>query len=401
MLFKYKAIDASGDKKDGEIDALNKEVAINSLQRRGLVLSSIESAEEVGLFKMNITFFERVKNKDLVILSRQISTLFESQVSALRIFRLLGEETENPLLKRKMAVITKDLQAGNSIAKALSKHPEIFSPFYVNMVRSGEESGKLDKTFIYLADYLERIYEITSKAKNALVYPAFVVGVFIVVMLLIFVFVIPQISQVFTESGQELPLYTRVVMAISTFIIDYWFILIAAVMTLSFFLWRYSNTKEGEYLFSKLRLNTPFIGKLYQKLYLSRIADSFSTMLGSGIPIVRTIELTAEVVGNKIYENLLTDAWEAVRAGSPVSQALSKTEYIPGIMIQMIKVGEETGELSSILSTLAKFYQREVNNSVDTLVGLIEPIMIVVLGVSVGLLLASVLVPIYDLASAI
>ena len=401
MLFKYKAIDASGDKKDGEIDAMNKEVAISSLQRRGLVLSSIESAEEVGLFKMNITFFERVKNKDLVILSRQISTLFESQVSALRIFRLLGEETENPLLKRKMAVITKDLQAGNSIAKALSKHPEIFSPFYVNMVRSGEESGKLDKTFIYLADYLERIYEITSKAKNALVYPAFVVGVFIVVMLLIFVFVIPQISQVFTESGQELPLYTRVVMAISTFIIDYWFILIAAVMTLSFFLWRYSNTKEGEYLFSKLRLNTPFIGKLYQKLYLSRIADSFSTMLGSGIPIVRTIELTAEVVGNKIYENLLTDAWEAVRAGSPVSQALSKTEYIPGIMIQMIKVGEETGELSSILNTLAKFYQREVNNSVDTLVGLIEPIMIVVLGLSVGLLLASVLVPIYDLASAI
>ncbi|MCH8889319.1 type II secretion system F family protein [Patescibacteria group bacterium] len=401
MLFKYKAIDASGDKKDGEIDAMNKEVAISSLQRRGLVLSSIESAEEVGLLKMNITFFERVKNKDLVILSRQISTLFESQVSALRIFRLLGEETENPLLKRKMAVITKDLQAGNSIAKALSKHPEIFSPFYVNMVRSGEESGKLDKTFIYLADYLERIYEITSKAKNALVYPAFVVGVFIVVMLLIFVFVIPQISQVFTESGQELPLYTRVVMAISTFIIDYWFILIAAVMTLSFFLWRYSNTKEGEYLFSKLRLNTPFIGKLYQKLYLSRIADSFSTMLGSGIPIVRTIELTAEVVGNKIYENLLTDAWEAVRAGSPVSQALSKTEYIPGIMIQMIKVGEETGELSSILNTLAKFYQREVNNSVDTLVGLIEPIMIVVLGLSVGLLLASVLVPIYDLASAI
>ena len=401
MLFKYKAIDASGDKKDGEIDAMNKEVAISSLQRRGLVLSSIESAEKVGLLKMNITFFERVKNKDLVILSRQISTLFESQVSALRIFRLLGEETENPLLKRKMAVITKDLQAGNSIAKALSKHPEIFSPFYVNMVRSGEESGKLDKTFIYLADYLERIYEITSKAKNALVYPAFVVGVFIVVMLLIFVFVIPQISQVFTESGQELPLYTRVVMAISTFIIDYWFILIAAVMTLSFFLWRYSNTKEGEYLFSKLRLNTPFIGKLYQKLYLSRIADSFSTMLGSGIPIVRTIELTAEVVGNKIYENLLTDAWEAVRAGSPVSQALSKTEYIPGIMIQMIKVGEETGELSSILNTLAKFYQREVNNSVDTLVGLIEPIMIVVLGLSVGLLLASVLVPIYDLASAI
>ncbi|MCH8050208.1 type II secretion system F family protein [Patescibacteria group bacterium] len=401
MLFKYKAIDASGDKKDGEIDAMNKEVAISSLQRRGLVLSSIESAEEVGLLKMNITFFERVKNKDLVILSRQISTLFESQVSALRIFRLLGEETENPLLKRKMAVITKDLQAGNSIAKALSKHPEIFSPFYVNMVRSGEESGKLDKTFIYLADYLERIYEITSKAKNALVYPAFVVGVFIVVMLLIFVFVIPQISQVFTESGQELPLYTRVVMAISTFIIDYWFILIAALMTLYFFVWRYSNTKEGEYLFSKLRLSAPFIGKLYQKLYLSRIADSFSTMLGSGIPIVRTIELTAEVVGNKIYENLLTDAWEAVRAGSPVSQALSKTEYIPGIMIQMIKVGEETGELSSILSTLAKFYQREVNNSVDTLVGLIEPIMIVVLGLSVGLLLASVLVPIYDLASAI
>ncbi len=401
MLFKYKAIDASGNKKEGEIDAINEEVAINSLHRRGLFLYSITSAEKKSLLQTNITFFERVKNKEIIILSRQIATLFESQVSALRIFRLLGAETPNPLLKRKMAAITDDLQAGNSIAKALSKHPDVFSSFYINMVRAGEESGKLDRTFVYLADYLDRTYEVTSKARNALVYPAFVVGVFIVVMLLIFLFVIPQISQVLIESGQDVPIYTKVIIAMSSFVVNYWFLLIAAMLVTFFFLWRYSQTKEGEYMFSKLRLSTPFIGELYQKLYLSRIADTFSTMLGSGIPMVRTIELSSAVVNNKIYEDLLLEAGEAVRAGSPVSQALSKTEYIPGIMIQMMKVGEETGELGAILGTLAKFYRREVNNAVDTLVGLIEPIMIVVLGLSVGILLASVLVPIYDLAGAI
>lgn len=399
MLFHYKGIDTKGTEKEGNIDAINQEIAISSLQRRGLVISSIEEAEKKSLF--SVTLFETVSNKDVVILSRQIATLFEAQVSALRVFRLLGGESANPLLGRKLMEVSDDLQSGSSISSALSRHPKIFSSFYVNMVRSGEESGKLDETFLYLADYLDRMYEVTSKARNALIYPAFVIGVFITVMVLILTLVIPNISAIILESGQDIPVYTKIVISFSNFFLLYGVFLIILIIIGGFFLWRWSHTKTGELSVARTKLSVPFIGTLYTKLYLSRIADNLSTLLSSGVTMVRALEITGQVVGNKVYENILTDTVELVKGGGSVSDAFSKHEEMPGIMVQMVKVGEETGEVGSILKTLSKFYQREVTNAVDTLIGLIEPVMIILLGLGVGTLLASVLVPIYNLSSAI
>jgi type IV pilus assembly protein PilC len=401
MLFNYQSIDQTGAPKNGSIDAVNVDVAIASLQRRGLVITSIdEDGAKKGLLSMNIAWFERVSNKDIVILSRQLATLFEAQVSALRVFRLLGAETSNKVLGAKLLTIADDLQAGSSISGALAKHPKVFSEFYINMVKAGEESGKLNETFGYLADYLDRTYELVSKAKGALIYPAFVIMTFITVMILMFTMVIPKISGMLTDSGQEIPFYTKIVIGISNFFVSYGFILLAIVIIGGFFVFRYIRTPSGKEVFDKLKLSIPYISNLFRKLYWSRLADNMNTMLVSGIPMIRALELTSSVINNTIYQGIISNAVESVKAGKAVSEALSGNDEIPGIMIQMIKVGEETGELGAILKTLARFYAREVTTAVDALVDLIEPMMIVLLGAGVAILLASVLIPIYNVASA-
>ncbi len=401
MLFNYHALDKDGHAREGTIEALTMDVAVGTLQRRELIVSSIEPAQPKSILSIKFDMLNRISNKDVVILSRQIATLFEAQVSALRIFRLLAAEVENKNLSNVMTQIADDLQGGSPISKALSRHPKVFTGFYVNMVRAGEESGKLSETFGYLADYLDRTYAVVSKAQNALIYPAFVIGVFFVVMGLMLTLVIPKISVILLESGQDIPIYTKVVIAISDLLVHYGIFVLIALAIAAFLGWRAIQTPEGKLIFDSFQLDVPYLGTLYQKLYLSRIADNFATMLVSGVPVVEAVEITSSVVGSATYEAVLKEVGEDVRGGASISDALSKHEEIPGIMTAMVRVGEETGELGSILQTLAKFYQREVTTAVDTLVDLIEPLMIVLLGLGVGTLLASVLIPIYNVAGSI
>ncbi|MDB5265554.1 MAG: Type secretion system domain, type pilus assembly protein PilC [Parcubacteria group bacterium] len=401
MLFAYRALDADGHERSGSVEALSQDVAVATLQRRNLIVSSIEPLVANKGLTANLDLFKHVSNKEIVILSRQIATLFEAQVSALRIFRLLASEVDNKYLGEIMGQVADDLQGGSPISKALARHPKVFTPFYVNMVRSGEESGKLSETFGYLADYLDRTYEVMSKAQNALIYPAFVIGVFFVVMALMMTVVIPKISVILLDSGEAIPMYTQVVIWISQFLVKFGFLIIIAMIVGAFVAYRMMQTEQGKLFFDSFKLDIPYVGDLYSKLYLSRIADNFATMLVSGVPPVEAVEITASVVGSKTFEDLLREAAEEVKGGVPISDALGKHPEIPGIMVAMIRVGEETGELGNILNTLGKFYRREVSNSVDTLVGLIEPLMIVFLGLGVGTLLASVMIPIYNLAGAI
>lgn len=400
MQFNYKAITATGEKKEGVVEAVNKDLAISALQRRGLVVASIKPADEAKSF-LEIRLLESVPMKDIVMLSRQISTLFEAQVSALKAFSLLGGNTENKLLQKTLNQIVDDIQAGFSISGALAKHPKVFSEFYVNMVKAGEESGKLVQTFSYLADYLDRQYELTSKTRNALIYPAFVIFVFITVMILMFVIVIPKLSQIIIDSGQQIPVYTKVVIGISNFFVNYGLFILIALIAFGGYVWWYSQSDKGKKYLDQVKLSIPFAGNLFTKLYLSRIADNMETMLTSGIPIVRSIEITAAVVGNRVYRDIMLLSADKVKAGSSLADSVDRHIEIPSIMVQMIKVGEETGSVGMVLKTLGKFYKREVDDAVDTLVDLIEPFMIVLLGVGVGILLTSVLVPIYNIASGI
>ncbi len=400
MLYSYKALTQTGETKVGNIEAIGLDNAIGVLQKQGLIIIEINAPEEDKSMGQMLPFLSHVSNKDVVILSRQLATLFQAQVSALRIFRLLGEQAENSVLQRHLLEIADDIQGGSSISKALAKHPDTFTDFYVNMVKAGEESGKLDETFNYLADYLDRTYEVVSKARSALIYPAFVVLTFVGVMVLMLTVIIPKISVMLTESGQDIPIYTKIVLGISGFFVHYGVFVAIAVIIGLFILWRYSLDKQGKYNLDSIRLQIPYIGNLYRKLYLSRIADNLNTMIVSGIPILRALEITSSVVDSEVYKRILDQTLAEVKGGSSLSNSFSAhTVYIPSIMVQMIKVGEESGELGSILSTLAKFYQREVTTAVDTLVSLIEPVMIVALGAGVGILLAAVLMPIYNIAA--
>jgi type IV pilus assembly protein PilC len=402
MDFKYEALDSAGKPTSGTIAASSQDGAIAALQRKGLTLTSISGSSEKSLLEQmqSVTIFGGVSSRDLVLLSRQIATLFEAQVSALRVFRLLSEQAEKPFLREVLTTVSDDLQGGSAISKALERHPKVFSDFYVNMVKSGEESGKLDQTFLYLADYIDRSYELGSKAKNALVYPAFILVTFFGVMGLMLTLVIPKIGAILTDSGQKLPIYTSIILGLSNFLVDFGIYLLIALIIGGYVMFRYIQTPAGSIAWSHFKFSIPYVGALYRKLYLARIADNMNVMLTSGISAVRSLEITANVVEDDVYEGVLRESILGVKSGSPLSQMLSQyPEEIPLIFVQMLQIGEETGEMGNILDRLAKFYNREVNAAVDTLVSLIEPVLIVALALGVGFLLAAVLLPIYNSAS--
>lgn len=385
---------------EGAVDAVTKKSAINALQKRGLIVSEVKEEGESSWYNQikKSSFFSRVSHRDLVILSRQISTLFEAQTSSLRVFRLLAEETENEILKVTLHRIADDIQEGNSLSATFAKYPKVFSPFYVNMIRAGEESGRLNETFKYMADYLDRTHEIISKAKHAMVYPAFVIVVFIAVMILIFTMVIPQIADILIESGQEVPVYTQVVIVVSGFLVKYGVFLVALVIAAFAVLTWWIRTPKGKLVFDSFKLSIPAIGTLYKKLYLARISDTLTTLISSGVSMTHALQVSADVVDNDVYKAVLEESVRDVKDGTAVSEAFSKHEEIPNMMVQMLKVSEEGGAVGSVLSTLATFYQKEVTAAVDTLMSLIEPILMILLGLMVGFLLASVLIPIYNVA---
>ncbi len=401
MLFKYKATTKDGQERVGNIDAISIDVAIASLQKRDLIIISIDLAEAGGLWAQLSTGFESVKNRDVVILSRQLATLFEAKVSVLDTFKLLSSETENSVLRKKLSEITDDIQSGVPISGAMAKHPKVFSSFYVSLIRSGEESGKLSESFNYLADYLERQYAIVSKVKGALIYPAFVIASFGVVMVLMLVLVIPRLAEILTETGQQVPIYTQFVIWLSALFVNYGIFIMVFFVIGVLLLWRYITTSVGKDTLDVLELQIPYIGTLYRRFYLSRIADNMDTLITSGVSMVRALEVTADVVGSEVYKKVLLDAIADVKGGSPLSVTFSESKEVPQIMAQMTRIGEETGNLGFVLKTMSRFYKREVDTAIDTLIALIEPLMIILLGVGVGLLLVSVLGPIYNITAGI
>ena len=385
------------------VDAASLDLAVGSLQKRNLLVLSIEPTEGAvgGGFLSGFFEFGRVPVKDVVVLTRQLSTLFEAKVPVVETFKILIGETENRTLKRHVSELLDDIQGGLPISQAMARHPEIFSRFYVAMMRSGEESGKLEDIFKFLADYLERSYELGRKARNALIYPAFVLSAFLIVMTLMLVFVIPALSAILLESGQDIPFYTRIIIAFSNFLRNFGIVFLLLLAVAGVVLVRYARTGSGRVYFSRALLSIPIFGGLYKKIYLARIADNLHTLLSGGITVVRALEITSEVVENEVYRRILLDSMEAVKAGSMISETFSKYEDIPPLLSQMIRIGEETGKLDYILKSVAGFYRRDVDNFIDNLVSLIEPILILVLGLGVGILVAAVLIPIYNISSAL
>ena len=401
MKFNYQARTQEGEIQTGVIEAVTLDVAVASLQRRGLVVVSLDPEKE-KMFRGGSSgrFFQRIKHKDIVILSRQLSTLFEAKVPLVESLHVIISEMTNQLLRSEITSLLDDIQGGAAMSQAMARHPKVFSVFYVNMVRSGEESGKLDETFTYLADYLERSYELTSKARNALIYPAFVFITFIIVMVLMFTIILPQLTPILEETGAELPIYTRILISVSNFAREFGVLLLMLLGLTGLLVWRYYQTDPGRLMVLRLQISVPLIGTLFQKLYMARLADNLQTLLSGGIPVVRALEITSAVIGNDVYRLAVLECIESVKGGNSISASLARHPDIPPLLSQMVRIGEETGRLDNILKSVARFYQKEVDSLVDNLVDLIEPIMILVLGGGVGILVAAILLPIYRITEA-
>lgn len=347
------------------------------------------------------SFLNRVTKKDLVIMSRQLATMLEAGLSIVESLRILVSQTTNPKLKDILVDVTGSVEGGAKLSDALVKYPKAFSKIYVSLVRTGETVGQLDKVLTEIADQEEKDFSLMSEIKGALMYPIFIIGGIIVVGIIAMIFVIPQLLSVLVESGvKELPLATRILMAVSNFLTAYWWLIILIIVASVFGFRAYIKTSEGRRNVDMLKLKVPVFGKLYKELYVTRIANSLNGLIKGGTPIVRSLNVTSEVVGNVIYQEILLETAQAVEQGRTISSVLAKREEMPVMVSQMIAVGEETGKVADILGRIANFYTNELDATIKGMIKLIEPVVLVIIGVAVFIMVSAVLMPMYNLASA-
>ncbi len=383
----------------GAVEAVSSDAAINILQRHGLTIVSIDEHEKRSLFSMEVAIFQGVKKKDLVILSRQLSILFDAQVSMVESFQALIKQTEKPALKKILVKVLDDVEGGMALSKAMAKYPKIFSKFYTSMIKSGEVSGKLQEIFSYLAEHTEREYYLNSKIKGAMMYPAFIMSAFLIVGFLMMAFVVPQLSVILEETGQDLPLTTRALIATSHFMRDWALLLLTVPLAMAAGLWRYIKTPKGTKNRDILLLKVPILGGILRKIYLARFTENLSVLIKGGLPIIQALQVTSDVVSSTPYKEVILKTIDGVKGGTNISDVLEKyPDLFPAFITQMMKTGEKTGKLAQVLESMSKFFQREVDAMTSNLTQLIEPILIVILGIGVGILVASILMPIYNIA---
>ncbi|MFH1582638.1 MAG: type II secretion system F family protein [bacterium] len=397
MKFNYQGRTKAGDIRIGQVEASSQEAAINLLQGYGLYVTLLEEAKS-PIYAKNIRFFSSISRKDIVLFSRQLSIMFKSKVSLIESLRVLSSQMKNAEFKEKVFHISEEVEAGTSFSKALAQHPKIFSPFYIAMVKSGEVSGKLSEVLDYLAKHLEREYHLVSKAKGALIYPSLVVFVVVLVIGLLVFFVIPNLTQVLENSGQELPAVTRMVISGSEFLKSWGWIFIFIIAFLVFFLSRYTKTESGKKNLDSFMLKIPMLNNLLKIIYVSRFSENLSTLISGGLPIAQSLETTGDVMGNTSYKKVINEAKEGVRKGDTISSVLAKyPELFPPVFNQMVIVGEKTGNLDNVLMDIVDFYQEEIDTSIESFLGVLEPVLIIFLGGIVGGIMLSILTPMYKM----
>lgn len=401
MEFNYVARTKQGEMQTGVVEAVSRNLAIETLQSRGLVLLDLRGNKKGSFLSLNFKLFQRVKMKDLTTFARQLSTLVSAQVPLLSSLQSLSNQTENEYFKEIIFEVAGEVEGGTVFSKALSRHPKVFSDFFVNMVMAGEASGGLEASLNYLADYLEKQYYLNAKVRGALTYPAFILGAFILIAVLMMILVVPKLTSFIKDSGQDLPFLTRVIMGISDFLINWWWLLLVALVGGGYYLVHLIKTSPAaRQQWDTIKIKLPVFGKrVFQKIYITRIADNLSTLIQGGLSILQALQVTSEVVGNSVYRKIVAEAKEEVRVGSTLSSSFAKHKEIPAMVTQMIATGEQTGSLDVILKKLGQFYNKEVDNTVATISQLIEPIMILLIGGAVAVLVAAILMPIYNIAN--
>ena len=398
MDFNYKVKTRTGEIMEGTVDAPDEDVAISILHGKGYVVLSLTPLKK-DIFRSDINqVLSRPNVKDVVIFTRQLSTLVDADMPISEGLRTLARQVEKSAFRKIISEVSEAVEAGSSLSNALASHPKLFSSFYIKLVQSGEVSGKLHESLLYLAEYLERSRGINSKIQGALAYPAFVVFALIIVTLIMVVYVLPQLLSIFEEAGVEnLPFTTRVLIWVTDFINTYLYYLILGLLTLIYMGWTYIKTPAGKEQLDNIKIKFPSLGIVIRNLYLARISESLSTLIKAGIPILDAIKITSDLVGNENYRKIMLAAEENVRGGGTMSEILVKYKEVPPLFSSMVAIGEKTGKLDFMLEHISKFYKSESDTTIDNISQLIEPILVLILGFGVAVLVSSILLPIYNL----
>jgi len=400
--FSYTALDTAGKRHEGTTEADSVAAVTQLLTKQGLrplVVKKAAGGNDVMAF---FTKRQKIKTKDLVIFTRQLATMFNAGVPLVKSLATLQNQTENPVFKKHLQEISKDVESGTSFADALEKHSKVFSPIYVNMVRAGEAGGILDEILKKLALQQEKDAKIRGKFKSAMTYPTVLIGITFAVFIALMTVVVPKIGKIVGDlSGGNLPPLTQAMLGISHFLIGFWYIHISVVVGLIIFLTRALQTDKGKLQRDKLLLSIPAIKIIVIKMTVARFSRIFASLMTAGVSVIDSIEITSRAIGNKVIEAELMEAAKAVANGEQFSAPLSKSQYFPPIVSQMLAVGEETGQTDTVLLKVAEFYEDEVDAAVDGLSSILEPLLIVVMGGMVGLIAISVIGPISNLSNQI
>jgi type IV pilus assembly protein PilC len=397
-VFKYKALDREGKIKQGLVEAVSENMAAEALQERGFSIVSIKERSAFKGAKQGFALFNRIKPKDLVIFSRQFAVMISANVAMVQALKIVAEQTDNLKLKAVVLDVSNEVDSGSKLSDALAKRQQVFSNFFISVVRSGETSGKLDEVLNYLADEMEKDYDMTSKIKGAMIYPAFVFCGLGAVGIIMMVFVIPKLTGILQETGAELPFATRILIGTSGFLQNYWWLLIIIIVGLIFGVRFIVSTSQGRKYLDILKLKLPIFGKLFQKICLVRFTRSLNTLIVGGVAISNGLKITSEVVSNTVYQRLIEETIKEVEDGNSISSVFINSKEIPKMVSQMMSIGEKTGKLDLILERLTDFYAKEVTNTVTNLMTLMEPLIMVIIGVAVGIMVAAIIMPMYNLA---
>lgn len=401
MKFKYQARTKEGEMQVGVVEAGSKDGAVNILASHNLYILKIEAEEKEGWLERLGGAFSGVKRDDMVVFTRQLATLLEARLSLNKALNTLRDQTPNEVLKEAIVEVAQDIDSGLSFSQALGRQNEIFSTFFISMVQSAEVTGNLDQTMKFLADYIEREAILVSKARSAMIYPAIVVALFLIVAFLMLTIVFPQIKPIFDESNVALPLLTQVLIAAGTFMSKYWIAVLVAFFISIFALADYARTKEGRALTDDLKVRLPVIRGVFLPITLTRFANASAMLIKGGVPIAQAMEIVGETVDNILYRDVLRDISEKLRQGNSLSQAIADyPKYFPVLVSQMIAVGEATGQIDEMFMRVSSFYGRQSDGVVNNLVELIQPILMIGIGLMVALLFAAILMPLYSLTSA-
>jgi len=398
--FRYKATTQNNETTQGMIQAASPDVAAEMLTDQNLTILSLNE-EKISFWERSLKLLNRVKIKDLVIFSRQLSVIVSATIPLVRGLKILIAQTESPVLRTIISEIADDVEGGAKLSAALGRHPEAFSDFFINIIRSGETSGKLDEVLEYLADQQEKDYDLAAKIKGAMIYPVFIISALTIVGALMMVIVIPQLTSVLTETGVALPLSTRILISVSNFLAGYWWLILIVLILLSAGFRALIKTDQGRYYWDVFKLRVPVLGSLFRKIILVRFTRSLHTLITGGVALTKSLEIVSDVVGNKVYKNLIQETATEVEDGNPMATVFLQSKEVPVMVSQMLNLGEKTGRIDDILDKLANFYGREVDNLVANLVTLLEPLVMVMMGIAVGILVSAIILPMYNLASSL